>query len=516
MHYLKEFTQAFSEGDLYPRWTAGTNENLGSPTFVMFPPLFYYAAGAASWLTGSVISGVKLYLIIASLLTAASFYLLARDWIGPGVPAAAASALYLLLPYHVLDVYQRFAMSETTAFIFFPLVLLTARRTLEGGGRWAFAGLSLSYAALLYTHLVSAFSFSLLLGIWLLWEARGRWRALLGVGVALACGIGLAAPSLLPAALESTHVNLNWVREMPNGDFRINFIFRDEILPALGVRDPVKPFVLRSAHSQLALAILATGIALVGLARNEGRRRGDVLVVMTGCAICYFLQLRISTPVWLIVPKLATVQFPWRFQTYMVLTTALLTGYAAGRLSGSGKRLAVTLGPLILVIAANLVFAWQNAFAKPFDFDAERLGMPGVVDWIEPAFTPVQFEGYRRLRFYRTEFPETGFVGGGGEVRVVERSSSRMLLEASSSAGGTVRVRSFWFPGWVGRIDGEPVDLVPERPHGLITFGIRPGTHSVELEFGPTPVRSAAAWIGLLSVLALAGAARWTRPPRTP
>jgi hypothetical protein len=220
--------------------------------------------------------------------------------------------------------------------------------------------------------------------------------------------------------------------------------------------------------------------------------------------------------VWLIVPKLATVQFPWRFQTYMVLTTALLAGYAVARPRGPGKRLAVTLAPLIVVIAVNLIFAWQNAFAKPFDFDEERLGMPGVVDWIEPAFTPVQFEGYRRFRFQRTDFPETGFLGGGGEVRVVERGSSRMVLEASSPAGGTVRVRSFWFPGWTGRIDGEPVNLVPERPHGLMTFEIQPGDHSVELEFGPTPIRSAAAWIGLLSVLAVAGAAWWTRAARTP
>jgi hypothetical protein len=237
---------------------------------------------------------------------------------------------------------------------------------------------------------------------------------------------------------------------------------------------------------------------------------------MTGCAICYFLQLGISTPVWLIVPKLATVQFPWRFQTYMVLTTSLLAGYAVARLRARDRRLAVTLAPLVVVIAVNLVFAWQNASAKPFDFDEEKLGSPGVVDWTEPAFTPVQFEGYRRFRFQRIEIPETGFLGTGGEVKVVERRSSRMVLEASSPAGGTVRVGSFWFPGWTGRIDGEPVELVSERPHGLITFEIPPGAHSVELEFGPTAVRSAAAWISLLSLLVLAGAAWWTRSARTP
>src|SRR5262245_44142496 len=134
-HYLQGFMKAFGEGDLYPRWTDETNGGLGAPSFVLFPPLTYYGAGAASWLMGSTISGFKLYLFVVSLLSAASFYALARQWIGPGLPAAFASAVYLLLPYRVLDMYQRFAMSETTAFIFFPLFLLYARRTILMGRR---------------------------------------------------------------------------------------------------------------------------------------------------------------------------------------------------------------------------------------------------------------------------------------------------------------------------------------------------------------------------------------------
>ena len=68
-HYLQGFMKAFSEGDLYPRWTDRSNQQLGGPSFVMFVPVTYYGAGATAWLTGSVISGFKLYILLVSALT---------------------------------------------------------------------------------------------------------------------------------------------------------------------------------------------------------------------------------------------------------------------------------------------------------------------------------------------------------------------------------------------------------------------------------------------------------------
>src|SRR5688572_931081 len=160
-HYLQGFMKAFGEGDLYPRWTDRTNRDLGAPSFIMFVPLTYYGAAAAAWLAGSITGGFKLYLVVVAALSAFSFHALARAWVGRGWPAAVATGVYLLLPYHVLDIYQRFALSETSAFLYFPLVLLFGRRVLDGAGRWHAVALAASYAALVCTHLVSGYFFSL-------------------------------------------------------------------------------------------------------------------------------------------------------------------------------------------------------------------------------------------------------------------------------------------------------------------------------------------------------------------
>ncbi len=501
-HYLQGFMKAFGEGDLLPRWIDRSNQDMGSPAFVLFPPLTFYGAGAASWLTGSGISGLRLYLVALALLTAGAFLLLARGWIGTGLPAAIATGIYMLLPYHVLDMYQRFAMSETTSFLFFPLLLLFARRVLDGGAAWSSVALALSYAGLIGTHLVSAFLFSLMLGLWILWEGRGRWRAIARPVLALVGGLGLSAPVLLPAVVEKSSANIAWVREAPNGDFRINFIFKDDPLPGLGFKDPVKPPVLRAAHSQLALAGVAAGLGLLWLPREAGRRRRDVLVLVSACALAYLLQLEISMPVWEIVPELATIQFPWRFQVVMVLTSAMLVGHAIAAAQGKKRGTGRVPGLLLLagLVALNMFHSYQNAFLKPFDYDESFNQRPTVVHWIEPSTTPVGFEPYKRFKQMKLDLERAAFVEGQGSIRVAVWESSRRVLEVESPAGGEVMLRAFWFPGWTGTLSGVPLELEPSTPYGAITFEVPSGAHTVTLDYGATPVRRAAGFIGLASV----------------
>src|SRR5260370_21659544 len=45
LHFARHFSKQFWSGELCPRWLAGMNRGLGSPTFFVFPPFprFVYA-----------------------------------------------------------------------------------------------------------------------------------------------------------------------------------------------------------------------------------------------------------------------------------------------------------------------------------------------------------------------------------------------------------------------------------------------------------------------------------------
>ncbi|HML23862.1 MAG TPA: hypothetical protein PKD09_19560, partial [Aggregatilinea sp.] len=71
--------------------------------------------------------------------------------------------------------------------------------------------------------------------------------------------------------------------------------------------------------------------------------------------------------------------------------------------------------------------------------------------------------------------------------------------------GVTLEVLTFYFAGWTARIDGDETPITPSQPHGLITFSVPPGTHTIRLSLERTPARWLAdglTWAAMLGTVA--------------
>jgi len=132
----------------------------------------------------------------------------------------------VLLPYHALDLYDRFAVGEFVAFLWFPLLFAAVRRLSEGPSSGAWLLLTLSYAGLLLTHLVTAFMVLFMLGPYALWRvSRARsWSRLLPMLAAGATALLLSATFLVPMLAARPHV---YVGGMVEGwfDWWRNFVY---------------------------------------------------------------------------------------------------------------------------------------------------------------------------------------------------------------------------------------------------------------------------------------------------
>jgi uncharacterized membrane protein len=205
--YQKHFATQFWEGELYPRWLAGANAELGSPMFFIYGPVPYWVGSLVrplvSWLAAPDGESVEAaWSAFAGLLVAGlAAYLWLRGVTGAGA-AAAGAVIYMMMPYHLMmDLYIRSALAEHWAFVWMPLVLYFVRRLAEGN-RAALPGLAVAYALLIMSHLFSALLFSGFAAAyaWLCLPERDRRAAAARVVCGWGLGVGLSAIYLAPAA----------------------------------------------------------------------------------------------------------------------------------------------------------------------------------------------------------------------------------------------------------------------------------------------------------------------------
>lgn len=119
------------QGEIYPRWLMEMNGAFGSPAFFFYPPLPYYVSALFAG-PEPLAHHAMIPLLWSNTLALGLSGLFAYLWLRPFATsgrALAASLLYMALPYHLaIDIYARFALAESWAFVWAPLALLAQDR----------------------------------------------------------------------------------------------------------------------------------------------------------------------------------------------------------------------------------------------------------------------------------------------------------------------------------------------------------------------------------------------------
>jgi len=102
----------------------------------------------------------------------------------------------------------------------------------------------------------------------------------------------------------------------------------------------------------------------------------------------------------------------------------------------------------------------------------------------------------------------------GARVVNAEYDWSHYTVVIDSPQPFQVIFRTFDFPGWWAAINGQHVPITPTDPYGLISLAVPAGRQQVEVGFGPTPIRTAAAGVSLASVVTFVGLFLWIAPRR--
>jgi len=526
--FLHAFDKALRDGYLIPRWATDFALGYGYPLFIFYAPLAYYAAEAFHLLGAGLTVAVKLTYLVGFILSTVSMYFLGRRLFGRSAGLLAA-VLYTYVPYHLVDVYVRCDLAESFAYIFLPLTLLAMLEVVERGGRRPVALAGLAYAGLLLTHNGTALVFTPLLAGWVLFllarqGMKAGWgRAVRSAGLSLSAGllgVGVSGFFLLPALLERGYiVQEQWIQ----GSFGYykHFVFAGQLLSPFWGYGYAGEGLADEMPFQLGLFPLFLSMAAVTLRWHLPRRRAERIFFLAASGVVILFMLPFSAPLWKVIPLAALVQFPWRLLILTAVTLSLLGATLAA--DGEEGRPAISPAVVLAVAVAAGSFAYTLPQYTPYSARAEadvavvefELVYPpdrtGMMAWTkeQPMTSPLVPQYLAGEPLTKAHILEGQ---GSVEMRYHGGATEEVLVRAVTPV--TLEFYTYYFPGWRATVDGEPVEIWPTEPYGLIALRVPAGEHVVRLRFGDTPVRLAGKGISLVSLLA-AGWLLWPARRRT-
>jgi hypothetical protein len=514
-NWAVQFTEGLRSGDPYPRWMWRGNLGLGEVALLFYSPLFYYACGIVRLFTTNTWAAMRIVFVLSTLLTGFYGWRLLKLFMGD-VLAVTGAVLLQWAPMILMLFYYFNGFPWAVSFA--ALVALTYYVVRPGAfERWIDIPISLSVAALVLTHLVSALMALICftsLALCFLLGSASKERAARRIGswfISVGVGLALAMFYLFPAVTERSLISAEvWTTNFTPWNA---FIFPTITYLAFGMRWFSFQWTVPAVT---VLALVAATWHVV--ARRRAYRWDDPLVLLLVVSwVAVFLASELSYPLWLVNTPLRLVQFPHRF-IYVASATAI----AANLLALRDKCDAGPVGWRTLIVALPLVLGFALTAAliakiSLIDGKPHRLAVDGTDTYIGLAEYRLPTHGPHWPDYYHAGGLATECATQALVCDVLEIGSLRQSWSISGRQPAPVRLPLFAFPAWRVSVDGRAVPSGIDPETGLISVEIPTGTHIVVVSWQRFPTE----WIGLLitlsTVLMLVACilARRFRPPRT-
>jgi len=490
------------QGVLYPRWFPDFGQGHGYPIFNFFPPFGYLLTELPALILNDLPLAIQVSMASSLIVSGWGMYLLARE-IGAGQMASLAVAVfYLYFPYHVQDVYTRGGMPELWAMAWLPWLAWAQLRATRAPSvpRIGIAGLLA--AGEIGTHnILAAFILPTTFALSVVLSPPKR-RFVLASLACSASGVLLATGYWLPAVVEAplTHVKQLAGDWLPDHTFGLDQLLDGTFFAPYGP----KVFKMTALEAAIVLALLALILWRGLLSRRrlpEVGLVGIMLVVLFGLTTW-------SAPLWMNVPLMGYIQFPWRLLILVGFVAAAMLALAA-----SWHRWAwIGVGGVAAAIAvASLAQVPDQRFLAPPPLDARSLqsqeygsALDGVA--IESEYQPRTSSPDLMKASQGKRLPDDTTSAPPVQVQELSVGPSSIHAVVSAAQPSRIRLQTLLFPGWQARLDDQPWPLRPATPAGFIEADVPQGSHRLDVAYGGTTLEGVA---GLVSGLSLLGWLTW-------
>ncbi len=507
---MSQLYSYIGDGQIFVRWLPELSRGYGYPLFNFYSPLFYYLVYPLSWLGLGLISNLYIGTTILWFASGLGMYLWTREFFGKYGATVCATA-YIFAPYHLVDIYIRGAIAESTAISFFPFVLWSLFKFNQTKNNRYIIISALGLGAVALAHNVMTIFFVPLAFVYIFFlyaiDQNRRIKTLLMNLSGWALGLGLSAFFWLSAMAEKGLVRTaSMIEQYKYSD---HFVYFDQfIISARGFGSSVLGRGDKMSFEIGAVHIILTIISLVSLKYIYRRSKLAAwhigFFIIVAIASIYFATAS-SVFFWDNISLLQFAQFPWRFLAIIILATSFVCGGVFILIENEKIRLAMSAILVFLILVLNLPFSHPELYYNNVE-NVDTLSATLIRDPRVSSFSRY-FADYTPLSV--VEAPKSdpteklSVLSGESDIKYQHINSITHHFTVETKTTSRLRFNEFYFVGLKLIINGQNQDVDNINASGFLEFEVPPGHHEIIIKFTNSPIRRLAILISLASLFVL-------------
>lgn len=513
-----EMTSALKDGMFPVRWSKDLGYGFGYPIFNFYNPLPYYISGFIGLLGFDALFSTKLMVIFSIIFSGFSMYFLSKEFFGKK-GALFSSLLYILVPFHAIEVYIRGDFAENLAYSFIPLLFYGLYKIFKNY-KWKYVIITaISYCGIILSHNLTAMMvspFVLFFIAYLLFiKKENRFKNFVKFFMALFIGVLLSSFYFIPAIFEMKYTDI--LSQVGGGaNFRDHFVCLNQLwASSWGFGGSVKgcidgvSFMIGKYHILLSLGIFLLTLFLF-LSKSYAKKIETtkekfsiIIFLFLGFLISIFFMLEASKPIWELLKPMEFFQYPWRFLIMSSFFSSFLSGalflFLEKFITNKNINYMLTIFIFVFIIVVSIKFFVPQATLNKTSADyTSSYALNWQSSKISDEYMPKNFKvpqnAYEIPDISNLTTKELG-------VNILERKTQYIKLNLNVYKEADYILPLAYFPSWKAKIDGKPVNIIMNSRGSVINFP--KGIHILEVYFVQTPIEKLGNTLSVIGVLVL-------------
>ncbi|PGZ97825.1 hypothetical protein COE51_13245 [Bacillus pseudomycoides] len=453
----------------------GYAENWFYPNLFLFPMAILLNTGY------SLAVSYKAYIIFYTVITVCVTYYCIHKMSKRMYLSACTAILYTFSLYRAFDVYQRAALGEALAFIFFPVILYGTYEILYGNKKKWYV-LAIGFTGMLYSHVLSSVLAFIMLLLLLLFSINKLWEDktkmlyfILAGGVTVLLSAFFIFPMIEQMQSNTFYFNTNVLTNTYDQAYTFEQIWRSIISDYKGS------------------VIIGLGYTLFFplIFRFTVKEKNDMIRFADKCLLITVILLFMTTKYfpWESLPILNVIQFPFRLYTIISL---LLAFSGVVYMSYSIRKKFYKIILLFILLASSIGNAWTIAqpykdfrmqdgnikfkgnetYENSYDIGAGLEYLPSVAN-----IDDLKSRGKEEVRKKNSST----------KVSNLSKENNELSLDFDTKSKDILELPMVYYKGYQAKVNGQNVPIKMSK-NGLIEVEIQ-GKGTLEISYPGTVIQ---------------------------